>query len=112
MLLYAFMIGIIAFGLQTGWLKDTGAYVFGLVLITIGIHYTAKCTFAGPAIRGELARTFAIGERLGILHARSGQDIPGWPPRLRQHQQQATPRGLRGSTSNTTTVSVGSSLDM
>ena len=63
MLLYAVVIAIIALGLDMGWLHDTGAYVFGLTLISIGIHYVAKCVGAGFAIRGELARAFFMGER-------------------------------------------------
>jgi hypothetical protein len=67
MFLYAVVIGVIATGLQTGFLKDQSAYVFGLTLISVGIHYASKCVVAGSAIRGELARAFCAGERLNIL---------------------------------------------
>ena len=67
MLLYAIVIAVIAFGLQLGWLHDTAAYVFGLVLISAGIHYLAKCVRAGFAIRGELAHAFFLGERMSLL---------------------------------------------
>ncbi|MGW0807703.1 protein kinase domain-containing protein [Nonomuraea sp. NPDC002799] len=66
MLLYALVIIVVGAGVQTGALKDIGAYVFILVVITIGIHYGAKCAAAGPAIRGSLARGFALGQRLEL----------------------------------------------
>jgi hypothetical protein len=74
MLLYATVIAVIALGLQTGVLHDTGAYVFGLCLITFGIHYMAKLVVAGPAIRGELARAYSAGERLALLRSRGPAD--------------------------------------
>jgi hypothetical protein len=82
MLLYAAMIGVIAGGLQSGTLRDEGAYVFGLFVINIGIHYISKCAIAGPAIRGGLARACAVGERLTVLHQRGEREIGPWPPRF------------------------------
>ncbi|MCS7483313.1 hypothetical protein ACFFQW_45860 [Umezawaea endophytica] len=76
MLLYACLIAIIALGLDMGWLHDTGAYVFGLTLISIGIHYTAKCIGAGFAIRGELARAFFMGERSRAKELLDGGESP------------------------------------
>jgi hypothetical protein len=67
MLLYAGIIGAIAVGLSTGWMLDRDAYVTGLVVVTIGIHYFSKCVKAGFAVRGGLARSFAVGERLRRL---------------------------------------------
>jgi hypothetical protein len=81
MLLYAFLLVLIALGLQTGYLKDRDAYVFGLVVVTIGIHYIAKLVMAGHAVRGCLARAFTIAERLAILRAQ-GVPVEEWPPRL------------------------------
>ncbi|WP_045741133.1 protein kinase domain-containing protein [Actinoplanes rectilineatus] len=69
MLLYAVVIGVIAAGLDEGWMKDEGAYVFGLLVINIGIHYIAKCALAGPAIRGGIARSLVVGERLAAERA-------------------------------------------
>ena len=68
MLLYALVIAVIAAGLQRGFLNDLPAYVFGLALISVGIHYVSKCVIAGPAVRGGLARAFTTGERLQRLH--------------------------------------------
>lgn len=67
MLLYAVVIMVIASGLEFGFLEDEGAYVFGLLLITVGIHYIAKLVLAGPAVRGGLAHAFAVGERYRII---------------------------------------------
>ena len=67
MALYAVVIAVIAAGLSGGWLQDQGAYVFGLLLITFGIHYLSKCALAGPTVRGGLARAFVTGERLQSL---------------------------------------------
>jgi hypothetical protein len=78
MLLYAFVIGVIAWGLQTNRMHDEGAYVFGLLVINIGIHYLTKCSLAGFAIRGSLARAFALGNRLTTARRvhRVGRDQP------------------------------------
>ncbi|WP_049562479.1 protein kinase domain-containing protein [Nonomuraea sp. SBT364] len=81
MLLYAVVITVIAAGLQTGLMKDLWAYVFGLVLISVGIHYISKFVVAGPGVRAELARAFAAGERVAILDAREGGQVKQWPPR-------------------------------
>ena len=67
MLMYAFVIALIAVGLQTGWMRDAPAYVIGLLVINFAIHYASKCVVAGPAVRGGLARAFATGERLSAL---------------------------------------------
>ncbi len=73
MLMYAFVIALIATGLQTGWMRDAQAYVIGLLVINFAIHYASKCVVAGAAVRGGLARAFATGERLSALgHAGSG----------------------------------------
>ncbi|MFJ9566918.1 protein kinase [Streptomyces fuscichromogenes] len=72
MLLYSLIIAVIGWGIQMGALKDIGAYVFILVTITVGVHYGSKCTAAGPAICGSIARAFFVGQRLEILHRRSG----------------------------------------
>ena len=81
MLLYAVVLAVIALGLQLHWLKDTGAYVFGLTVISVGIHYLSKFVAAGPGVRGGLGRVFCAGERLVLLHAR-GAVLEDWPPRL------------------------------
>ena len=81
MLLYAVVLAVIALGLQLHWLKDTGAYVFGLTVISIGIHYLSKFVAAGPGARGGLGRAFCAGERLVLLHTR-GAVLEDWPPRL------------------------------
>jgi serine/threonine protein kinase len=86
MLLYALVIAVIAAGLQEGWMHDEGAYVFGLLVINIGIHYISKCVLAGPAIRGGLARSFAAGERLRIMHESGRLETEPWPPRFRQQR--------------------------
>jgi hypothetical protein len=70
MLTYAFVIVIIAVGLQTGWMRDAPAYVIGLLVINFAIHYASKCVIAGSAVRGGLARAFATGERLSALERR------------------------------------------
>ena len=67
MLMYAFVIALIATGLQTGWMHDAQAYVIGLLVINFAIHYASKCVVAGAAVRGGLARAFATGERLSAL---------------------------------------------
>jgi hypothetical protein len=36
-------------------------------LISVGIHYLAKCVRAGFAIRGELAHAFFLGVRMNLL---------------------------------------------
>jgi hypothetical protein len=82
MLLYAGVIAVIALGLQVGWMRDTAAYVFGLVVISVGIHYASKCVVAGPAIRGELAHAFCVGERLSILRASGAIELREWPPKI------------------------------
>jgi hypothetical protein len=84
MLIYALVIAVIATGLQEGWMRDEGAYVFGLLVINLGIHYISKAALSGPAIRGGLARSFAAGERLRIMHERNWLDKELWPPRLRR----------------------------
>lgn len=84
MLLYAVIIGIIAWGLQTGWVTDEHAYVWGLLLVNVGIHYISKIAIAGPAIRGGLARAFVVGERLALFERRSEVALADWPPRLRR----------------------------
>ncbi|MDN3357619.1 hypothetical protein [Actinomadura sp. DC4] len=81
MLLYAFIIATIATGLQVGALKDRWAYVFVLVIITVGVHYAAKCAAAGPAVRGSIARAFSTGERIAVS-SRHPSDPMTWPPRL------------------------------
>jgi hypothetical protein len=84
MLLYAVVLAVIALGLQLHWMRDTTAYVFGLTVISIGIHYLSKFVAAGPAVRGGLARAFGTGERLLILQERGvgPKDLEDWPPRL------------------------------
>ncbi|MFI6743920.1 hypothetical protein ACIBI9_64590 [Nonomuraea sp. NPDC050451] len=77
MLIYAVLIVIIGAGVAAGLLKDIWAYVFILVVITVGVHYISKCVGAGPAVRGSLARAFFGGERMAILSRRRG----GAPPR-------------------------------
>ena len=64
MAIYALVIGVIAKGLGQGWLQDSGAYVFGLLVINFGIHYISKCAVAGPDVRGGLARAIVTGQRL------------------------------------------------
>ena len=86
MLLYAFVLGVIALGLQVHWMRDTGAYVFGLTLISIGIHYLSKFVVAGSAVRGGLARAFCAAERINILSQREPLDADFWPPRLINRQ--------------------------
>jgi hypothetical protein len=83
MLIYALVIAVIAAGLQEGWMRDEGAYVFGLLVINLGIHYISKAALSGPAIRGGLARSFAAGERLRILHEDGLLDNEPWPPQFR-----------------------------
>lgn len=70
MLLYSIVIFAIAIGLSTGRWHDQEAYVGGMVLISLGIHYCAKCVFAGPQVRGGLARALSVGERLHRLDMR------------------------------------------
>jgi protein kinase-like protein len=84
MLIYAIVIAVIAAGLQEGWMQDEWAYVFGLLVINLGIHYISKAALSGPAIRGGLARSFAAGERLRILHTAHKLDKEPWPPQFRQ----------------------------
>ena len=81
MLLYAVVLAVIALGLQLHWMRDTSAYVFGLTVISIGIHYLSKFVAAGAAVRGGLGRAFCAGERMLLLQAR-GVTVEGWPPRL------------------------------
>jgi hypothetical protein len=83
MLLYAVGLGVLAWGLQTAWIDDVHAYVLALVLVNVGIHYLSKCSMAGPAIRGDLARAFVVGERLARFRERTGVELAEWPPRLR-----------------------------
>ena len=73
MLMYAFVIALIAIGLQTGWMHDAKAYVIGLLVINFAIHYASKCVVAGAAVRGGLARAFATGERLSALDRLDGR---------------------------------------
>ena len=84
MLLYAVVLAVIALGLQLHWMRDTTAYVFGLTVISLGIHYLSKFVAAGPAVRGGLARAFGTGERLRMLQERGvgPKDLEDWPPRL------------------------------
>jgi serine/threonine protein kinase len=84
MLIYAMVIAVIAVGLQEGWMQDEWAYVFGLLVINLGIHYVSKAALSGAAIRGGLARAFAAGERLRILHAGHKLDKERWPPQFRR----------------------------
>jgi hypothetical protein len=84
MLIYAMVIAVIAAGLQEEWMQDEWAYVFGLLVINLGIHYISKAALSGPAIRGGLARSFAAGERLRILHTDHKLDKEAWPPRFRR----------------------------
>lgn len=70
MLLYALIIAVIGAGVQVGALQDVGAYVFILLVITLGVHYGAKCAVAGPAIRGSVARAFSAGQRTEIATRR------------------------------------------
>ncbi|GAA2471130.1 protein kinase domain-containing protein [Winogradskya humida] len=83
MLMYAVVIIVIATGLQTGWMHDRYAYVFGLVLISVGIQYVSKFVGAGYGVRAGLARALSVGERTAIIQARDGIKIQNWPPRLR-----------------------------
>lgn len=76
MLLYAFVIAVIATGLQTGYMKDEHAYVFGLLTINFGIHYLAKVALAGPSVEGSLARAFWIGHRIVLLDKRIAANSP------------------------------------
>jgi hypothetical protein len=93
MLMYAFVIAIIAAGLQTGWMRDAQAYVIGLLVINFAIHYASKCVVAGASVRGGLARAFATGERLSALDSRTaGRQSPSLPSaparlRLRKHRR-------------------------
>jgi len=57
--------------------------VFGITVVSVGIHYLSKFVGAGHAVRGGLARAFSTGERIAILHARGDVDHGHWPPRLR-----------------------------
>jgi hypothetical protein len=83
MLLYAIVLGVIALGLQLHWMRDITAYVFGLTVISIGIHYLSKFVVAGQAVRGGLARAFCTGERILMLQKRGVTlDMEGWPPKL------------------------------
>ncbi|MFG3576177.1 protein kinase domain-containing protein [Micromonospora chersina] len=99
MLLYGLVIGVIAAGLQGGWMKDESAYVFGLLLINIGIHYIAKCAMAGPSVRGGLARSILAGERLAAggapdlrpSHPSVLRLIPGRRTAVEQKQAGAAP---------------------
>lgn len=70
MLIYAILIIILASGVAAGLLHDIWAYVFIAVVVTVGVHYVAKCVGAGPAVRGSLARAFFAGERMAILAQR------------------------------------------
>ncbi|MDX5566439.1 protein kinase [Streptomyces sp. ID05-04B] len=70
MLLYAMIIATIGAGVQAGRLKDTSAYVFILVVITLGVHYGTKCAAAGPAVGGSIARAFSAGQRMEKLRNR------------------------------------------
>jgi hypothetical protein len=81
MLLYAVVLAVIALGLQLHWMRDTAAYVFGLTVISIGIHYLSKFVAAGAAVRGGLGHAFCAGERMLLLQAR-GVTLEDWPPRL------------------------------
>ncbi|MGR6919429.1 protein kinase domain-containing protein [[Actinomadura] parvosata] len=83
MLLYAVILAGIAFGLQVGWLRDTYAYVLGLTIVSIGIHYISKLVTAGHAIRGGLARVFSAAERIAILKARGEAAGVPWPLKVR-----------------------------
>jgi hypothetical protein len=83
MLMYAFVIALIATGLQTGWMHDAQAYVIGLLVINFAIHYASKCVVAGATVRGGLARAFATGERLSALERReANRQRSGESPRL------------------------------
>lgn len=86
MLLYALMVGVIALGLQNGWLQDTYAYVLGLAIVSIGIHYISKLVTAGHAIRGGLTRAFSTAERIAILKLRGEATQVPWPPRALRDQ--------------------------
>jgi hypothetical protein len=80
MLMYAFVIALIATGLQTGWMRDSQAYVIGLLVINFAIHYASKCVVAGASVRGGLARAFATGERLTALdHRTAGHQATSLP---------------------------------
>lgn len=79
MTLYAIVIAVIATGLGHGWLSDEGAYVFGLVLISIGIHYVSKCCLGGPAVRGLLARAYSLGRRTEAARLNAQATQPGVP---------------------------------
>jgi hypothetical protein len=85
MLLYAFIIMIVGIGLQLDVLQDVWAYVFILVVITVGIHYASKCVVAGLTVRGGIARAFSAGERIAVLRERGAGEVGGqaWPPRMR-----------------------------
>jgi hypothetical protein len=100
MLLYAIVLAVIALGLELHWMHDTGAYVFGLVVISVGIHYISKFVAAGPAVRGGLARAFCTGERMRILQFRDrvgDKPLEDWPPRLGKHRVRSFLGELRES---------------
>ncbi|MGC4892284.1 protein kinase domain-containing protein [Micromonospora sp. DT31] len=91
MLLYAAVICVIAVGLQAGFLHDRDAYVFGLVLISVGIHYVSKFVTAGYEVRGGLSRALSVGERLSALHRADPARVRNWPPRLVAPRRPAEP---------------------
>jgi hypothetical protein len=81
MLLYAVVLAVIALGLQLHCMRDTAAYLFGLTVISIGIHYLSKFVAAGAAVRGGLGRALCAGERMLLLQSR-GTILDDWPTRL------------------------------
>ncbi|WBC07631.1 hypothetical protein [Micromonospora sp. WMMA1947] len=91
MLLYAAVICVIAAGLQAGFLHDRDAYVFGLVVISVGIHYLSKFVTAGYEVRGGLSRALSVGERLSVLHRADPSRVRNWPPRLVAPRHPADP---------------------
>lgn len=66
-LIYAFVIAVIATGLQFGLLRDVWAYVFLVCVVNVFVFYVSKCIVLAPQVRALLSRGMVAGERARLV---------------------------------------------
>ncbi len=77
MLIYAFILSFLAYGLTSGKVQDWNIYAGLIVLVNLAKLYPSNCSRLAPTVRGMLARSFVVSERLDALSVRRSSSGTG-----------------------------------